>query len=60
VTHNGEVLLPARQRSFISFSFGGKKIEDFDLIACSDGDGISRNGYSEFQDLTTDYDIMDG
>lgn len=60
VTHYGEVLLPARQRSFISFSFGGKKIEDFDLIACSDGDGISRNGYSEFQDLTTDYDIMDG
>ena len=35
-THNGEgekSRLPFMNRSFISFSFGGKYIEDFNLIA---------------------------
>lgn len=60
-THNGEgILLPSRLRSFISFSFGGKNIEDFNLIACCDGDTISRSAYAEFEDLTSNYDIMDG
>ena len=52
--------LPARLRSFISFSFGGKNIEDFELIACCEGDTMSRKGYADFEDLTTSYDIMDG
>lgn len=60
-THNSEgSLLPSLRRSFISFSFGGKNIEDFNLIAVTDGDRMSRNGYSNFTDLTTDYDILDG
>lgn len=60
-THNGKgELLPSRLRSFISFSFGGKNIEDFNLIACCDGNTMTRTAYSEFEDLTSDYDIMDG
>lgn len=61
VTHDGGGnLLPHRLRSFISFSFGGKNIEDFDLIACCEGDSLSRRGYADFEDLTTTYDIIDG
>jgi len=60
-THDGEGrLLPSRYRSFISFSFGGKNIEDFNLIACCEGDTMTRRAYAEFEDLTTEYDIMDG
>jgi len=36
-THEGESSLPFMKKSFISFSFGGKKIEDFNLIAVSNG-----------------------
>ena len=61
VTHNGAgELLSPRLRSFISFSFGGKNIEDFDLIACSQGNTLSRAAYAPFEDLTSDYNIMDG
>lgn len=60
-THDGEGrLLPSRYRSFISFSFGGKNIEDFNLIACCESDTMTRRAYAEFEDLTTEYDIMDG
>lgn len=60
-THDSEgILLPSLYRSFISFSFGGKNIEDFNLIAYCDGDRMSRNGSSNFEDLVTSYDIMDG
>jgi len=48
------------QRSFISFSFDGKNIEDFNLIATIDGDRLQRKGYSEFEDLTSNYEILDG
>jgi hypothetical protein len=30
------------QRSFISFSYGGKHIEDFNLIAYNSGDRMER------------------
>ncbi len=60
-THDGEgKSLPHRYRSFISFSYGDKWIEDFNLIAYCDGDTMSRPGYASFEDLTTNYDIMDG
>jgi len=40
-THNGAGdRLPLMNRSFISFSYGGKPIEDFGLIAITDGDAI--------------------
>ena len=59
-THKGENYLPFMQRSFISFSFDGKNIEDFNLIATIDGDRLQRKGYSEFEDLTSNYEILDG
>jgi len=52
-------------RSFISFSFSdiGKPkvyIEDFNLIATVSGDRWEREGYTNFDDLTTTYDNLDG
>lgn len=73
-THNGEGAksrLPFMNRSFISFSFSDKKknsddeeklvyIEDFNLIATISGDRLERKGYSEFEDLTSNYEVLDG
>lgn len=60
-THNGEgARLPLRYRSFISFTWGGKNIEDFNLIATINGDRMSGGLYSAFEDLTSDYEVMDG
>lgn len=60
-THDGAGnRLPHRYRSFISFSFGDKWIEDFDLIAYCKGDTMSRSGSANFEDLASRYDIMDG
>ena len=59
-THKGEEYLPFMYRSFISFSFGGKNIEDFGLIAVSDGNSYQMNGYADFEDITSKYDILDG
>ena len=59
-THKGENYLPFMNRSFISFSFGGKNIEDFNLIATTSGDRMKREGSAEFEDLITTYDILDG
>lgn len=60
-THDGGGnLLSPRQRSFISFTFGDKLIESFGLIACCEGNSMTRNGSADFEDLVTSYDIMDG
>ena len=59
-THEGQNRLPYMNRSFISFSYGGKWIEDFNLIATVNGDRMERDGYSSFNDLTTTYDNLDG
>lgn len=48
------------ERSFISFTYGGKKIEDFNLIAVIEGSRIQRQAYSSFEDSTTDYEMVDG
>ena len=47
-------------RSFISFSFGGKQIEDFDLIAVTENNRLQRNASGTFEDLTTTYEVIDG
>jgi hypothetical protein len=47
-------------RSFISFSYGGKNIEDFGLIAASDGDRMTRDGYASFEDITSTYPTLTG
>lgn len=59
-THKGEQKLPFMNRSFISFSFGGKDIEDFNLIATIENNRLSRNGSSDFEDLVDEYNIIDG
>lgn len=59
-THIGERTLPYMYRSFISFTYGGKKIEDFDLIATIGGDRLNRKGYAEFNDTVSTYDNLDG
>ena len=59
-THIGELRLPYMNRSFISFSYGGKNIEDFNLIAYNKNDQMSRDLYASFVDTTTEYDNLDG
>lgn len=60
-THGGDgSRLPYMNRSFISFTYGGQAIEDFDLIATISGDRWEREGYTNFDDQTTSYDNLDG
>lgn len=60
-THNGVGgRLPLMNRSFISFSYGGKWIEDFNLIATVSGDRMERDGYAAFNDNTKTYNNLDG
>lgn len=60
-THRGDdSRLPYMNRSFISFRFGGKQIEDFDLLATINNNSLERAGYAEFEDNTTSYNNLDG
>lgn len=59
ITHEGEKRLPFMKRSFISFTYGGKNIEDFNLIATFK-DRIQKSGYANFEDMTSDYSILNG
>lgn len=52
--------LPYRNRSFISFSFGDKWIEDFGLIATITGDSLSRNASASFEDIVVTNEVIDG
>jgi len=47
-------------RSFISFTYGGEHIEDFNLIATINNDRLERSGYASFDDTVTTYDNLDG
>lgn len=47
-------------RQFISFSYGGKNIEEFNLIATFSGDRLSKNVYAPFEDTTTQQEELDG
>lgn len=59
-THDGEGnRLPFVNRAYISFSYGGKYIEDFNLLATM-GDRLSKNIYANFEDATSEYDTLDG
>lgn len=60
-THDGAgKRLPYMSRSFISFTFGGKVIEDFGLIVVNLNDRMERKAYTEFSDLTSTYDVLNG
>ena len=56
----GTARLPFMYRSFISFTFGGKSIEDYNLLATISGDRLQRDGYAKFEDLTSKYEVLDG
>ena len=59
-THKDGQYLSDMNRSFISFSYGGKHIEDFNLIAVTNGDRMEKEAYAPFDDLTTNYDVITG
>lgn len=59
-THEGADRLPLRNRSFISFSYGGRSIEDFNLLAVFSNNRLQRAAYGQFEDLTTQYEVVDG
>lgn len=60
-THGGDgSRLPYMNRSFISFTYGGKPIEDFDLIATIVSNRLDRSGYAPFNDITSQYDNLNG
>jgi|GEM_PF-5247996 len=52
--------LPVLGRQFISFSYGRKNIEDFDLLAVFSSDRLNKEVYASFNDVTTNQDEMDG
>lgn len=47
-------------RQFISFKYGGRDIEDFDLLVVFDGDRLSKEIYAPFKDITSEQDELDG
>lgn len=47
-------------RQFISFSYGGKDIEDFNLLVVFDNDRLSKEIYAPFNDTTTEQAELDG
>ena len=55
-----EYRLPYMERSFISFSWGGRVIEDFGFIATIPNDFLQRNVYADFEDITTQNEVLDG
>lgn len=59
-THKGEFRLPFMERSFISFSFGGKIIEDFGIIKVTGGERMQNQLYAGFEDITEEYNVLDG
>ena len=60
-THDGEGnRLSLRDRSFLSFSWGGKNIEDFNLIATISGEAVTKSSYAPFEDLKSEYDVING
>ena len=60
LTREGADKLPLRDRAFISFSYGGRAIEDFNLIATFQSDRLQRAAYAQFEDITTTYEVVDG
>ena len=49
-THDGEgKSLSVMDKHFISFSYGGKNIEDFNLMSVTTNDRISRNFSASFK-----------
>lgn len=52
--------LSVLNRQFISFSYGGKNIEDFDLLTVFSNDRLDKEIYAPFNDTTTEQAELDG
>lgn len=60
-THDGAGnRLPFMYRSFISFSYGGRWIEDFNLISVTENNSLNRNLSANFEDIVTNPTTSDG
>ena len=59
-THDGNLYLPYMHRSFISFSYGGKNIESFNVLATIENNSLNRNAYATFSDNVATSDVYDG
>lgn len=60
-THDGAGnRLPYMYRSFISFTYGGRYIEDFGLIAITENNSLNRNLSANFEDIVTSPAVSDG
>ena len=61
ITHDGAGnRLPSSQRSFISFKYNGKWIEDYNFIATIDSDALNRPFYGEMSYNISESDVLDG
>ena len=61
VTHNGEGnSLSFMNKAFISFTYGGKAIEDFGLIAITVNDRLERQTPPTHEDYVTQYKMVHG
>ena len=60
LTHDGDAKRSFVSRAYLSFSYGGKDIEDFGLIATFGDDGKTGNLYGNFEDITSSYNMLDG
>ena len=59
-THRDNLRTDYMYRSFISFTFGGKHIEDFNLLATFESEGMDQTGYADFEDLVSENEVVDG
>ena len=60
-THDGQGNALSRvYKQFISFTYGGKAIEDFNLLVVFASDRLSKGIYSDFTDTTTTNTGIDG
>lgn len=59
-THEGSQRLPYMNRSFMSFSYDGKNIEDFNLLAVIENNSLQRKLYGDFSDNVSESDVWDG
>ena len=60
-THDGAGnRLSRMNRAFISFTYGGKYIEDFGFIATISSNMMTGSAYAEFSDQVTESEVFDG
>jgi hypothetical protein len=60
---NGDEKSPPRsilERQFISFSYDEKDIEEFGLVVVFNGQGLDKEIYASFQDITTEQEELNG